>query len=123
MLESRVKFSVGATLFFLIAFFLSVTYIHYDLLMTSQKVAPRKHTCVLPKKSCLFGVSSRFYANRQRCVFPACYLLTNTVGSTQEAHSKPHENSHHFVYSSRKHTGSTHVCFLCATFCYIINGA
>ena len=78
----------------------------------------------------MFGVSSLFYANRQRCVLPVCYLLTNIVGSTQEAHiiffkANFTENSHHFVYFSRKHTGSTHVCFLCATFwlCDIINGA
>ena len=58
-------------------------YIHYAPLMMSQKVAPRKeaHMCA-SKKSCLFCVSSRFYANRQWCVLPVCYLLSNIVGST-----------------------------------------
>ena len=54
-------------------------------------------------------MSYLFCAYRQRCVLPGCYLLTNIVGSTQEAHiiffkANFTKNSHHFVYFSRKHT-------------------
>ena len=45
------------------------------------------------------------------------YEQSNIVGSNQEAHivffkANFTENSHHFAYFSRKHTGSTHVSFL-----------
>ena len=49
--------------------------IHYAPLMMTQKVAPRKHTCVLPKKvAYLVLVSYSMLSNRQRCVLPRCII-------------------------------------------------
>ena len=58
------------------------------------------------------------------CVLPSILLLHITV-IYQNHHfkAKLDWNSHYLVYFFRKHAGSTHGCYLRASFCCIINGS
>ena len=97
------------------------------------------HMCTTLTKQKIMGTTLQklqYTANRQQWVFPRCYLpllllrsnQQYIVGSNQKAHivffkANFTQNSHYFANFSRKHPGRTHVYFLGATFCDIINKA
>ena len=107
--------------------------IHCDPLMMQQKEARRKHPCVLPV--CFLKKLAK------QCEFPSNLALkkwfwytvtcnSSLEGSTQEARRKHAGSTHHPIKAelgthTKKATflGSTHGCFLHASFCCIINGS
>ena len=69
-------------------------------------------TCVLP--ACFMRAS---------CVLPSILLLHVTVCQHHYFKAKLEGNSHYFANFFRKHAGSTHGCYLRASFCCNINGS
>ena len=105
--------------------------------MMQQKEARRKHPCVLPKKvAFLVWVPNSALIGNDGCYLCASCMLPSTLLLQEQAwliHSRNSPiiffkaildwNSHLLAYFSRKHAGSTHACYLRASFCCTINGS
>ena len=103
----------------------------------STQVACMCASCVLPKKvAFLVWVPNSALIGNDGCYLCASCMLPSTLLLQEQAwliHSRNSPiiffkaildwNSHLLAYFSRKHAGSTHACYLRASFCCTINGS